>query len=312
MPYLTGVVLAIFVAYIGSWFLGVVEGNMALLLFAATIVCGLYWIAEKLYFLPRRRAALLATDAQADPKAALVQPWWLDWTAGLFPVIALVFVLRSFVYEPFRIPSGSMMPTLEAGDLILVNKWTWGLRVPVLNSKLTNGSGVQRGDVMVFRYPPKPNIDYIKRVVGLPGDTIAYLDKNLFINGKAVTKTPLEDYLGTQERLDFSGQSVLRSQGYFQQYQEQLGTHTLRVLNDANRPPMAQPIVQYPMLENCTYTQQGVSCKVPQGHYFVMGDNRDASEDSRFWGFVPEANIVGEAVAVWMNLGNLDRIGAID
>lgn len=312
MPYLTGFVLAIFVAYIGSWFLGVVEGNMALLLFAATIVCGLYWIAEKLYFLPRRRAALLATDAQADPKAALVQPWWLDWTAGLFPVIALVFVLRSFVYEPFRIPSGSMMPTIEAGDFILVNKWTWGIRLPVLNYKLTQGNKVQRGDVMVFRYPLKRTENYIKRVVGLPGDTVAYLDKNLFINGKLIPKTPLPDYMGTKERLDFSGQSILRSQGYFKQYQEQLGPHTFRVLNDADRPPMARPIVQYPMLENCNYTHQGVSCTVPQGHYFLMGDNRDASEDSRFWGFVPEANIVGKAVVIWMNFGNLDRIGGID
>lgn len=271
---------------------------MAVLLLAATIVCGVYWVAEKLWFLPRRRAALSATfDAQKDTKAALVQPWWLDWTAGLFPVIALVFVLRSFVYEPFKIPSGSMMPTLEAGDLILVNKWTWGLRIPVFKNKITNGSTVQRGDVMVFHYPPRPSIDYIKRVVGLPGDTIAYLDKNLFINGKIVQKTPT---LGGDEAQ------------YFQQYQQRLGGHDFHIMNDINRSSMAQPIVHYPMLENCNYREQGITCTVPQGYYFVMGDNRDNSEDSRFWGFVPESNLVGKAVAVWMNFGNLSRIGKID
>lgn len=297
MPYITGLILLAFAAYIGSWFLGIVEGNMAVLLLAAVVVCGVYWLAEKLWFLPRRRAALLSANAQADPKIARIQPWWLDWTAGLFPVIALVFVLRSFVYEPFRIPSESMMPTLEAGDLILVNKWTWGLRVPVFGSKITSGNSVQRGDVMVFHYPPKPNIDYIKRVVGLPGDTVAYLDKNLFINGKAVQKNQIANTSPAQ---------------YLQPYQQQLGTHDFRILNDTSRPPMAQPILRYPMLENCNYNAQGVTCIVPQGYYFVMGDNRDNSEDSRFWGFVPDKNIVGKAVAVWMNFGNLSRIGKID
>jgi hypothetical protein len=198
MQFITAAVLAAFAAYAGAWYMGVVEGNFALLLFLATCVTGLYWLAERLYFLPQRRravAALEANDAQrrADLAAKgitqvdgdlseartrlIMQPWWLDWTAGLFPVIVVVFLLRSFLFEPFKIPSGSMIPTLLVGDLILVNKFTYGVRLPVINTKLTEGNKPQRGDVMVFRYPPKPSLDYIKRVVGVPGDEVAYLNK---------------------------------------------------------------------------------------------------------------------------------------
>jgi signal peptidase I len=178
MPFLTAAVLAAFVGYAGAWYFELVEGNFALLLFLATVVTGLYWIAERLWYLPRRRAAAAALDEgaarrQAEPGArgiatdgtplaearqkVLAQPWWLDWTAGLFPVILAVFVLR-----------GSMIPTLLVGDLILVNKFTYGLRLPVLNTRLTEGTPPKRGDVMVFRYPPRPSLDYIKRVVGVP------------------------------------------------------------------------------------------------------------------------------------------------
>ncbi|MDO5654059.1 MAG: signal peptidase I [Brachymonas sp.] len=343
MQYLTALVLGLFVAYIGAWFTGAIHGNMALLLFVATFVTGIYWLAEKFWFLPKRRAALAQMEATAanhlsadlepgvDGEIALrsatlendevreqrrrhmlAQPWWLDWTAGLFPVIALVFVLRSFAFEPFKIPSGSMLPTLEVGDLILVNKWTWGLRIPVLNAKITQGSPVQRGDVMVFRYPPEPQVDYIKRVVGLPGDTVSYLNKKLTINGKEVEKIPAADYQGEREEMDPGAGEVTRSPAQLKQYQELLGAHQHHILNDPERPAGVSMVADYPLRENCSYSPEGVTCKVPPGYYFVMGDNRDNSLDSRFWGFVPDGNIVGRAVAVWMNFGNFGRIGGID
>jgi signal peptidase I len=176
MPILTAVILAAFAAYAAAWYVGVIQGNFALLLFLATVVTGLYWLGERFVFLPRRRAAAQALEAQAAQRRGelaaqgitqvdegdltrarervLVQPWWLDWTAGLFPVIVVVFLLRSFVFEPFKIPSGSMVPTLLVGDLILVNKFTYGLKLPVIHTRLTQGQPVQRGDVVVFRYPP--------------------------------------------------------------------------------------------------------------------------------------------------------------
>jgi signal peptidase I len=326
---LTAFVLAAFVGYAGSWYLGMIEGNFALLMFMATVVTGIYWLAEQFYFLPQRKAAAEALQAQADKRTAelnaqgitqtdvnvteakerlYMQPWWLDWTAGLFPVIAVVFVLRSFLFEPFKIPSGSMIPTLHVGDLILVNKFHYGVRLPVLNTKLTDGNPVQRGDVMVFRYPPKPSLDYIKRVVGVPGDEVAYLNKQLTINGQPVTKAP---------RADFFEQDSMR---YITQFEEKLPVGSkpsemkdMRIhnlLNDKDRPSFIPGADDFAFKENCHYTVEGVTCKVPAGHYFMMGDNRDNSLDSRYWGFVPEKNIVGKAFFVWMNFGSLSRIGA--
>ncbi len=152
-----------------------------------------------------------------------MQPWWLDWTAGLFPVILAVFLLRSFLFEPFKIPSGSMMPTLLTGDLILVNKFTYGLRLPVINTKLTDGTPPARGDVMVFRYPPKPSLDYIKRVVGVPGDEVAYLNKKLTINGQPVSKQAVPEYFDEE------------AMRYFKQYPRKLGGKQHRLLNDDTR-----------------------------------------------------------------------------
>jgi signal peptidase I len=321
MPVLTAAVLAAFAGYAGAWYLGLVEGNFALLLFLATIVTGLYWLAERLYFLPRRRQAAASLEAQAaqrkselaargiapvdaDLAAArqrlLMQPWWLDWTAGLFPVIIAVFVLRSFLFEPFKIPSGSMIPTLLVGDLILVNKYTYGLRLPVLNTKLTNGTPPKRGDVMVFRYPPKPSLDYIKRVVGVPGDEVAYLNKKLTINGQPVSKNAVPE---------FFDEDAMR---YFKQFEEDLGGKRHRLLNDDDRPAFIPGVEDFPFKQNCRYSVEGVTCKVPQGHYFMMGDNRDNSLDSRYWGFVPDRNIVGKAFLVWMNFSSLKRIGFFD
>ncbi|NBT91943.1 MAG: signal peptidase I [Betaproteobacteria bacterium] len=319
MPLITSVVLAAFVAYAGAWFMGAVEGNFAFLLFMASVITGVYWLAERFYFYPgrqvaahrlqeadvKRRADLqkqgivrVDGDISEAQEHILAQPWWLDWTAGLFPVIISVFFLRSFIVEPFKIPSGSMIPTLLVGDLILVNKFQYGLRLPVLNTKLTEGEKPQRGDVMVFRYPPNPNLDYIKRVVGLPGDTVAYLNKRLTINGEAVA---------TQSVPEFFDEDAMR---YFKQYEEKLGAQSHRLLNDEQRPAFVPGADHFPGYEACNYTVEGVTCTVPQGHYFMMGDNRDNSMDSRYWGFVPEKNIVGKAFLVWMNFGNFKRIGA--
>ena len=323
MPILTSFVLAGFAAYIGAWLTGRIEGNFALLLFIATVVTGLYWLAERFYFLPQRRKAAVAleqstaerrkalqdkgisrVDGDGDTSKAqatlLMQPWWLDWTAGLFPVILVVFVLRSFLFEPFKIPSGSMIPTLLIGDLILVNKFTYGIRLPVVNTKITEGNAPQRGDVMVFRYPPQPSVDYIKRVVGVPGDEVAYLNKRLTINGKEVATTA---------QPDFFDESTMR---YFKQFEETLGAQPHRVLNNPEAPAFVQGASNFPYRDNCRYSVEGVVCKVPQGHYFMMGDNRDNSLDSRYWGFVPDQNIVGKAFFVWMNFGNLRRIGSFN
>ncbi|MDP1568021.1 MAG: signal peptidase I [Polaromonas sp.] len=321
MSSLTALVLTVFVGYGAAWYFGMVEGNFSLLLFLATVVTGLYWLAEKFYFWPQRRKAAMALEAQATQRRAelaaqgihqvdnptgeaqarlLAQPWWLDWTAGLFPVIVVVFLLRSFLFEPFKIPSGSMIPTLLIGDLILVNKFHYGVRLPVINTKILDNNSPQRGDVMVFHYPPKPSLDYIKRVVGVPGDEVAYLNKNLTVNGKPVPKVPLAD---------FFDEDALR---YAKQFQETSGSKTYRLLNDVDRPSFIAGADNFPYRQNCRYSSEGVVCKVPEGQYFMMGDNRDNSLDSRFWGFVPEANIVGKAFFVWMNFGSLKRIGKID
>lgn len=321
MQILTSFVLAAFAAYVGAWYLGAIDGNFSLLLFLASLVTGLYWLAERFYFLPRRQQAAARLEIEAEQRRAelnrqgiaevdstlvqarervLMQPWWLDWTAGLFPVIVVVFLLRSFLFEPFKIPSGSMIPTLVVGDLILVNKYHYGVRLPVINTKIIDGKQVERGDVVVFRYPPKPSLDYIKRVVGLPGDEVAYLNKRLTINGQPVSTRSVPEYFEED------------ATRYFAQFEEELGAVKHRILNDNDRPSFVPGVDEFPYRQNCRYSIEGVVCKVPQGHYFMMGDNRDNSQDSRYWGFVPDKNIVGRAVLVWMNFGNLKRIGVFD
>jgi signal peptidase I len=323
MSSITALVLAAFVGYGGAWYMGMVEGNFSLLLFLATVVTGIYWLAERFYFLPQRRLAAevlhaseTARKAQMSAKAIrtdevdlsearerlLMQPWWLDWTAGLFPVIVVVFILRSFLFEPFKIPSGSMIPTLLINDLILVNKFHYGVRLPVIYTKILDNHSPERGDVMVFRYPPKPSLDYIKRVVGVPGDEVAYLNKQLTVNGKPLAKKALPE---------FFDEDVL---SYAKQFEETTadGKRKYGILNDDARPSFIQAADNFAFRQNCRYSSEGVVCKVPEGHYFMMGDNRDNSLDSRYWGFVPEKNIVGKAFFVWMNFGNLKRIGGFD
>ena len=321
MAVLTGFLLAAFCGYAGAWYLGMIEGNFALLMLMAVVISGCYLLAEKFYFWPQRLKAAeqletekakrlqelskmgidrVDTETGEARDRLLMQPWWLDWTAGLFPVILVVFVLRSFLFEPFKIPSGSMIPTLWIGDLILVSKYHYGIRLPVANLKLTQGTPVARGDVMVFRYPPRPSVDYIKRVVGIPGDEVAYLNKKLTINGKAVP---------TEVLPEFFDESVMR---YFKQTQEKLGDQTHNLIVDDERPAFSPGADDFVFRNQCNYTVEGVICKVPDGHYFMMGDNRDNSLDSRYWGFGPDANIVGKAFFVWMNFGNLGRIGSIN
>ena len=293
--------------------------NFALILLILVLVTGVAWVLDKLVFMPGRRRAADAAVAEFDRQQTRVgerfadenapqtrarlrdeklrQPWWLEYTASFFPVILAVFVVRSFVVEPFKIPSGSMVPTLLVGDFILVNKYEYGLRLPIVNTKVTDGKPLSRGDVVVFRYPKDESVDYIKRVIGLPGDTVAYEDKKLTINGKPVPETPLPDYFD-DERI-----------GYAKQFEEDLDGRKNRILNNPAVPPFIVGAEDFPYRDNCKYDARGVTCKVPPGNYFMMGDNRDNSADSRYWGFAPDKNIVGRAFFIWMNFSNLKRIG---
>ena len=280
-----------------------------------------YWLAERLYFAPappgrrtvrvpggvraarnsRARASSSTDDVEEAKSKLLEQPWWLDWTAGLFPVIAVVFVLRSFLFEPFKIPSGSMIPTLQVGDLILVNKFHYGIRLPVINKKIIANHDPQRGDVMVFHYPSDPGVDYIKRVVGLPGDEVSYLNKQLRINGKPITDAAAR-LLRRAARARRQLRAGLRGGPDGRQAPDPDSARRGR--------PGVTPFDGFPFKDNCQYSSEGVVCKVPPGHYFMMGDHRDNSQDSRYWGFVPDENIVGKAFLVWMNFNDLSRIGS--
>lgn len=289
--------------------------NFALILFVLLVVTGAIWLADRLWLRQRRNQRVAEALAQAERDSAGLpadeaaqrrlaaqqqagrQSWIVEYAVSFFPVILFVFVLRSFVVEPFRIPSGSMLPTLQSGDLILVNKFSYGIRLPVLDRKVIDVGEPQRGDVMVFRYPVDPQVDYIKRVVGLPGDEVAYLDKKLYINGQEVRRTRSGDY--------FEPDRV----AYTAQYDEKLGDVDHKILLDERSFQDIGPILAYPHRQACQYARNGVRCKVPEGHYFVMGDNRDNSLDSRYWGFVADGNIVGKAFFIWMNFGDLGRIG---
>lgn len=242
----------------------------ALFMMVILAATGLIWLLDSLFWRKKRAAA-----GSADPVL-------VEYSKSFFPVILVVFLIRSFVVEPFKIPSGSMMPTLLAGDFILVNKFTYGLRVPILNNTFLDVGHPQRGDVFVFHYPPDPSLDYIKRVVGLPGDKIAYRDKQLYINGQKLDVSFADDY-----QYVASGLNMVNAK----RYKEQLGTHQHDIL-----------------IEDNSITIDG-EVEVPAGHYFAMGDNRDNSKDSRVWGFVPENNLVGKAFFIWWNFDNFGRIG---
>lgn len=228
-------------------------------------------------------------------------PWWVEYPKSFFPVILVVFCLRSFLVEPFKIPSGSMIPTLLVGDFILVNKYTYGIRLPVANVKVLDINEPQRGEVMVFRYPVNPSMDYIKRIIGVPGDTVTYRDKRLTVNNTPVPMEPKGEYTYVELGLNYI---------YTRRFTESLNGHKYDILINPDVPDIQLAGVHpFPHHQNCSYDDRGFTCKVPEGNYFTMGDNRDSSSDSRYWGFVPERNIVGKAFMIWWNFNDLKRIG---
>ena len=241
----------------------------ALFMLTILAITGFIWLLDILVLRKRR-------------PAGAEEPMLVEYSKSFFPVILVVFLIRSFIVEPFKIPSGSMMPTLLAGDFILVNKFAYGLRVPILNNTFFEIGHPQRGDVFVFHYPPDPSIDYIKRVVGVPGDKIAYRDKQLYVNGKKLDVEFADDY-----QYVGSGLNMV----YAKRYREELGGKKHDIL-----------------IEEDTIVVDA-EVEVPPGHYFAMGDNRDNSRDSRVWGFVPENNLVGRAFFIWWNFDNFGRIG---
>ncbi len=295
--------------------------NFALILFLLLVLTFVAWLLEKIFLKPARERRAFAEIQHFDQSLAgalrashgeqavqaqrqalrtsrLRQPLWIEYTAGLFPVILIVFALRSFVVEPFKIPSGSMIPTLMIGDLILVNKFSYGVRLPIVHTKVLDLGGPARGDVMVFRYPRNESENYIKRVVGLPGDTVSYLDKRLKINGEYVDLDPDGRYVDSERLTEVP------------KYLESLGAKPHNILTNLEKQPDIRPVEQFPMIDNCRYSSDGIVCKVPDDHYFVLGDNRESSLDSRFWGFVPEQNIVGKAFFIWMNFSDISRVGS--
>lgn len=261
--------------------------GFAAVLLTATTTTGLIWLVDSLAFRKQR-------------KAGTQDPVLVEMAKSFFPVILIVFLLRSFLFEPFKIPSGSMVPTLLVGDFILVNKFTYGVRIPVANKKIVDINLPKAGDVMVFRYPEDMSKDFIKRVIGTPGDTITYKDKRLTVNGKPVLTQSTGTYTDTE-----SG-----GVRFFETFTEKLAEKPHQMMVDPRFPSLDLARVrQFPNKSNCTYNDEGMTCKVPDGQYLMMGDSRDNSDDGRYWGFVPEENIVGKAVLVWMNFGSLKRIG---
>mgnify|MGYP005842120451 FL=1 len=266
--------------------------NFALILFIALVIAGGIWLLDALV-LKRSR------DKDAP------EPLLVEYAKSFFPVILVVFALRSFLVEPFKIPSGSMMPTLLVGDFILVNKYTYGIRLPVINQKVIPLNDPQRGDVMVFRYPADPGLDYIKRVVGVPGDVVEYRNKMLVVNGVPVETRQTGTYSYVGNGLNYVSATV---------YEERLGETAHTMMVEPERPAVfPHQVADFPFRENCSYNAdgEGFVCKVPEGHYLMLGDNRDASNDGRYWGFVPDENIVGKAFFIWMNFDDLGRIGTI-
>lgn len=267
--------------------------TFSLILVIVTLVTGIVWALEKWRWGKKRQAKWSELQAQTnglDPKLAdkiAPQPWWIENSVSIFPVIALVLVVRSFLFEPFQIPSGSMMPTLLVGDFILVEKYAYGLKDPVWRTQLVETGEVERGDVVVFKYPPNPSIDYIKRVVGMPGDTIRYSSqKQVCIQSKGESSCdPVELSQVVESEFFQSGIPLIQADEHLGKVEHQILINTQRLDNVSAYQP-----------------RPGVNeWVVPEDHYFVMGDNRDNSADSRYWGFVPKGNLVGKAVAIWIS-----------
>ncbi|MDR3490856.1 MAG: signal peptidase I [Gammaproteobacteria bacterium] len=243
--------------------------NFELILFYAVLISGIIYLLDVLFFAKKRRS----------PKMPVI----IEYARSFFPILLIVFFLRSFLFEPFRIPSSSLEPTLLVGDFVLVNKFAYGLRLPVLHNKIMEIGEPKRGDIFVFRYPPKPSIDFIKRVIGLPGDHLKYIDKVLYVNGEKIPQELKENLVRVDEQ----------------------GNKHDAVLKEENLLGVKHVIYQNKDQEKDDFDD----VVVPPGMYFAMGDNRDDSADSRFWGFVPEANIIGKAMGVWMSWNSdTDRI----
>lgn len=258
--------------------------DFAAVLTLLVCVSGIIWACDSLWFAPRRPLPAVAADGSSPP---MHLPLLVDYARSFFPIFVIVLLLRSFLVEPFRIPSGSMIPTLLVGDFILVNKFTFGIRLPVLNRKIIELGQPARGDVVVFRYPLDPSTPFIKRIVGLPGDTVRYQDKSVFINGEKVDLIPNGTFVGVRSAASHTGADLV---------QEHLGTVTHDIILT---PGAGSPSGEF---------------KVPEGQYFVLGDNRDNSRDSRYWGFVPDQNLVGRAFFIWMNWDSgpdFKRIGTV-
>jgi signal peptidase I len=287
--------------------------NFALLLFVLTAVTGVVWLFDRLVLEGRRHARARSAVADLERRAAasggtaaaehrsaaereaLREPGWVEYSKAFFPVLLVVFLLRSFLAEPFKIPSSSMRPTLEVGDFILVNKFIYGIRLPIIEKKIIPIGDPQRGDVVVFRYPLNPSQDFIKRVIGVGGDTVDYRDKHLTVNGKAWPQTADGTYSYLEGlRFETLERSVELTDG------RQDRAHTVG-LNPQMLPVYPQNVRPFPNRDDCDYNEHGFTCRVPAGHYLMMGDNRDNSDDSRYWGFVPDDHIRGRAFFIWFN-----------
>ena len=245
--------------------------DFAFILFVALVVTGVIWLLDKVWLGPRRHEKNRRENS-GQPPEHVRDPMLVEYAKAFFPVILIVFVLRSFIAEPFRIPSGSMLPTLNIGDFILVNKFSYGVRLPVANVKVVDLDDPARGDIMVFRFPHDPKMHFVKRVVGLPGDTIETRGGELFINGKRMKYTA-------------DGQYEFKN-GY---------------KRDVKLDKLVEDLggVEHDILIDRGRRSQDIKQVVPDGHYFVMGDNRNYSNDSRYWGFVPDENVVGKAFFIW-------------
>ncbi|ARD21559.1 MULTISPECIES: signal peptidase I [Shewanella] len=273
--------------------------HFSLILVIVTLVSGLIWLVDVIAFAPKRREKLALAEAQTpdlsdEAKENITrESVVVEFAHSIFPVIAFVLILRSFIYEPFQIPSGSMKPTLLVGDFILVEKFSYGLRDPVWRSKLVETGEPERGDVFVFKYPKQPEIDYIKRVIGLPGDRVVYQNKQFLIQPKCEDKSACPGAkaikLSSVNRGEFTQEGIPLSR-----YTEQLGDVEHDILINPSRPDFSNHFFEQPGTAVGEFI-------VPEGQYFAIGDNRDNSTDSRFWGFVPEANLVGKAVAIWIS-----------